>query len=491
MKVLITCFFSLFLFIQVQSQNVIVKGNIKNYGDKPLRFYKCYGDTLLLLDSTVTNKKGDFAFSTSVKPIINAKVNSTHSDGMYKIVLQKNQFFYVLYNRTPVEIKTLYQSNAFYNVATDSLIVLKSEDNKLFYEFQNLQQSINVANYWLLQMMRLFPLSDPFHKQIEAEYFSRYNAMEQFVKSVGSWELGVGSLKIKDKDHKSNMAAKIILAYYQPVNPDWKQPDPKRDSIIVAHYFEYFNPADSFYMNTNILKEKFDMYITMSTNKRDAYGQPIKDEMIAINAAQKYLDKTKNNQENFDFYLLYLLKKFKKEHKETTFLYFYDIYLKPNEGDCESNNKQFDWAREFANKLRNVSIGSTAPDFTLNDDLQLNGIVSDYTLILFWASWCPHCTQEVPKIKKIIDDFNQKGDKKILTVAVSLDTDKDQWQKFVKENSLLSFLNFSEFKGWKSDVVKKYNVYATPSMFLLDKDKKIIAKPELSSQLLNALAKIH
>ncbi|MBI5219771.1 MAG: redoxin domain-containing protein [Bacteroidia bacterium] len=101
----------------------------------------------------------------------------------------------------------------------------------------------------------------------------------------------------------------------------------------------------------------------------------------------------------------------------------------------------------------------------------------------------------MPEIKKITDEFNFKletSNLKLITVAVSLDSDYAQWQKFVTENNLLSFLNFSELKGWKGGVSKQYNVYATPTMFLLDKDKKIIAKPLITDelkQLLDAISK--
>lgn len=446
-------------------------GNINNYANQPLRLYKCFGDSLLFVDSTRTDKKGEFAFSMKGKVC------------MYKIALPQNQFFYILSDGHPVEIRTLCQFNAFYNIATDSLVVLKSEDNKRFYEYQHLQGKLNIANYWLLQMMRLYPLPDPFHKQIEDEYFARYNEMEQFIKN--SWQSAVGNRQKKMTMNDQSM--EVALAYYQPINPDWKQPDPWRDSIKAAHYFDYFNPADSFYLHTNILPEKIDLYLTMRTDKRDAYGQPIYDEMLVAEAAQDFMEKVKNNSENFEFCLNYLLKSFRKAHKETAFLHLYDLYLKPKEGDCEAEDNQFNWAREIANKLRNIAIGSTAPDFELSDKLQLSGIQSDYTLVLFWASWCPHCTQAVPEIKKAVDEFNERVGKRLLTVAVSLDTNKEQWQKFVSENNLLSFLNFSELKGWKSEVVKKYNVYATPTMFLLDKDKKIISKPitigELKGQL--------
>ena len=154
----------------------------------------------------------------------------------------------MLYDGNPVEIQTQYYHSPFYNIATDSLVVLQSEENKIFYEFQHLQQKLNIASNWLLQMMRLYPLPDPFHKQIEEEYFARYDAMDEFIKSALRHFAETPVSAVNNVD----IASKIALAYYQPINPDWHEPDPWRDSIIALHYFDYFNPSDPFYLHTNI-----------------------------------------------------------------------------------------------------------------------------------------------------------------------------------------------------------------------------------------------
>ena len=451
-----------------QKENPQVKGTIANYSSQPLRLYKCHGDTLLLIDSTLTDVKGAFVFDG----------NSFQSNAMYKILMPGKQFFYCLYDKQPIELKAQHQANAFYNIAGDSLVVLKSEVNKDFCQFQLLQKQLNVANYWLLQMMRLYPLPDPFHKQIEKEYTLRHQALEQFVKKQQTGK----------KANTYSMATKMALAYFQPIDPDWKQPDPWRDSIIAEHNFDFFNPADSFYLHTNILPEKMDLYLALRSDKRDAYGQKVNDENLVKSAAEDFLIKAKSNPENFAFCLNYLLKKFNKEHRESAFLYLYDKYGKPESGDCKSSNSALNWAQEKASVLKGIQPGSLAPDFAINDQLQLYGIKSDYTLVLFWASWCPHCMEEVPKIKKVIEGFqNQHKEIKFKSVFVSLDNDEKPWKDFIEKNALGAFFQVCEFKGWNGQTAKKYNVYATPTMFLLDKDKKIIAKPETTEQLQNVL----
>ncbi|NTW32638.1 MAG: AhpC/TSA family protein [Bacteroidetes bacterium] len=503
-----------------EKENFLIKGTIKNYENQTLYLYRCYGDSLLIVDTMNTGKNGEFDFPS----IYHGKRLLT---GMYKISLPNNQFFYIIYDKQFVEIKTLYQPNNYYNIAFDSIMVLSStsashgaEINKHFYEYQSIQQKLNIAGFYLLEMMRTYPFYDPFHKKIEDEYIARYTNMENFMKNPS---VAVNKDKQKESSKKQqsnqslitdnkipNIARKIDSAYFIPIFPDWKQSDPWRDSVVALHYFDYFNPADSFFLQTNILPEKIDLYIILSTNKRDEKNELIKDETLVTKAAQAFLEKVKSNNENFLFCLRYILAKLDKEKHYTSLLTIYERYVKTEDSNCNPSSPQFDWIRKKADILKHIQIDSVAPDFNItsvdsnsskkvigNDTLKMHNLQSDYTLLVFWATWCPHCTQALPEIKKLSDEFNVKGDskktsnvkvaEKLITVAISLDSDSAQWRKFIADNNLSSFMNTSELKGWKGEVPIQYNVYATPTILLLDKDKKIIYQTfdvkELSQKL--------
>jgi thiol-disulfide isomerase/thioredoxin len=114
----------------------------------------------------------------------------------------------------------------------------------------------------------------------------------------------------------------------------------------------------------------------------------------------------------------------------------------------------------------------------------MTDIHAGFTLILFWASWCPHCAETLPEIDKIY----QKAERtRLEIVAVSLDKEKSEWEKALAEKNY-SWINCCDFLGWDSPIAIDYNVYATPTMFLLDAGKKIIAKPITLNELKNDLA---
>ena len=124
-----------------------------------------------------------------------------------------------------------------------------------------------------------------------------------------------------------------------------------------------------------------------------------------------------------------------------------------------------------------LHIGVTAPNIILPDSegnsYDMSKIKSGKTLVIFYASWCPHCKEMLPKINELV---SQPKNKSVTVLAISLDTKKEDWLSFIQTNTA-NFVNLSDLKGWDSEATSGYFLYATPTMFLLDAEKKIIGKP--------------
>ena len=65
--------------------------------------------------------------------------------------------------------------------------------------------------------------------------------------------------------------------------------------------------------------------------------------------------------------------------------------------------------------------------------IKLSEIASEKTLIIFYASWCPHCQTLLPQI---YDLYKKQKEKKFEVLAVSIDTSKTDWLNFIKTNKL-------------------------------------------------------
>ncbi|MBN9380466.1 MAG: TlpA family protein disulfide reductase [Chitinophagaceae bacterium] len=119
--------------------------------------------------------------------------------------------------------------------------------------------------------------------------------------------------------------------------------------------------------------------------------------------------------------------------------------------------------------------GMPAPEISLNGAAakSLADIKASKTLVVFWASWCPHCRQELPLLKKLYDS---SGHRDWEVLAVSIDTNQQAWTN-AGAGGGFGWINYCDLKGWDSGPAKDYGVFATPQFYLLDRQKRIIARP--------------
>lgn len=122
------------------------------------------------------------------------------------------------------------------------------------------------------------------------------------------------------------------------------------------------------------------------------------------------------------------------------------------------------------------------------DTLRLSEIVakSKVTLLDFWASWCGPCRQFNPILVEIYKQFHDKG---FDIYGVSLDQDKEQWTKAIKEQNL-TWNHVSNLKAWDCPARLDYMVQGIPSSVLIGQDGKIIAHNLEGNELKAKLAEL-
>ena len=135
-------------------------------------------------------------------------------------------------------------------------------------------------------------------------------------------------------------------------------------------------------------------------------------------------------------------------------------------------------------QLIKTGIGEKAPDFDI--ELTKNGKtvtkklselnLADEYVVLFWSSTCSHCLYEVPKFYKYIETKPN-----IKVIAVGLEDGPDNWEK-VKQK-FPDFIHVYGAGHWDNEIGNDYGVNATPTYFILDKDKHIIDKPNTLDDL--------
>ena len=129
-----------------------------------------------------------------------------------------------------------------------------------------------------------------------------------------------------------------------------------------------------------------------------------------------------------------------------------------------------------------IKIGDKAPNISLpdlsNKIISLDSFRGHYVVIDFWASWCVACRKENQNIVRAYNKFKDKkliNSKTVIFFSVSLDTDKEVWQKAIKNDKLSWTNHVSSFKKWSCPTVAAYGISALPSGFLINPDGIIIS----------------
>ncbi len=143
-------------------------------------------------------------------------------------------------------------------------------------------------------------------------------------------------------------------------------------------------------------------------------------------------------------------------------------------------------------RLSQVNIGGTAPDFTLQsptgENVSLSALRGKVVLLDFWATWCGPCLRELPNVKALYEKYHSKG---LEIMGVSLDDAKtaENWKKMVVAREM-TWVHGSSLQGWECPVARLYNVTAIPRMYIIDREGKIIAQDLRGEELQAKMAEI-
>jgi thiol-disulfide isomerase/thioredoxin len=103
----------------------------------------------------------------------------------------------------------------------------------------------------------------------------------------------------------------------------------------------------------------------------------------------------------------------------------------------------------------------------------LHKIKADWTILIFWDVDCGHCQKDLPKLRDIYNEYKKEG-KSVEVYAVYTHHEVEKWKKFIRDNKL-SFINVYDGVHL-NDLKKKFDIFSTPVIYLLDKNKVIKAK---------------
>lgn len=302
----------------------------------------------------------------------------------------------------------------------------------------------------------------------------------------------------KDEPQKLQFFKTELSQLENIVSEDLKKIDPK---IYAGYYLRTKILAANMQLSSKRYPEQLSQYINqfkeLDFSDDRLLHSGLYDELlqtfVAVNMNRE--DKYQRLNEGTDAVLKSL--NAKPELKQNCAEYLFNIYEKKslfeasehlamsmlNDKNCNLDSKH----QALFEQYRKMATGKTAPDIVFENPQKshLYDLKNRYKLVVFGASWCQKCTEEIPKLKTFYEDWKNKYNLEI--VFISLDTKKAEYDRFVKD---FPWISNTDLKGWESKPVTEYCVFATPTMYLLDAQNQIKLKP-ISAEQIKSWLELH
>ncbi len=283
----------------------------------------------------------------------------------------------------------------------------------------------------------------------------------------------------------ASILATLFKAIKEPqVPPASKHPGGIYDSSYAyqyykTHYWDGIQFNDERLVRTPFFEPRLEKYFRDLVSMQ---ADSIKKEVDAM------LLQARTSPEMFKYLLVHFVQKYINPEymgQDAVFVHLFEKYI--NTGQADFFTPQYkEFASRRAYSLMANLIGKPAANLFMVDstgkETTLYDIDGEYVIVCFWDPTCSHCKEVVPKVDSFYKaSWKQKG---VKIYGVKVDGSRDEWIKFIKEHKLDDWVHVyqlpsqqeKDMAAGKPGFRQLYDVYQTPMLYLLDKEKRILAK---------------
>lgn len=440
LKILLTtilfCLLSFFTF----AQGYKIEGRISGLKDSTCYLTYYYENKNFIQDSTIASSDGTIIFEGK-NPLMG---------GMYNIMVGSWQSFDLLIT----DQKFSFEAN--FKDIFNTLKFFGSRENDLFYSYQH--KSVKDA----LKISVLSKKTDTI--SVNQMYSTQYESALYKKKFIKAFE-GTFAAKII----KSTLATDIPPA---PKLANGEKDPLWGNKFFVEHYFDNIDFTDDRLINTPFLYQSVKYYC-------DQLEFLSNDSLIIL------MDSFLNKSRKTSLMRKYLVSKIANQAemskvmgRDAVYAHLLNKYYINDPLLWDSLTVRL--VKERYKFLKNLLIGSKIPNLKAIDvngtERALYEIKSNYTILYIYAADCSHCIDFTPKLVNFVQGNKAKG---IEVFAPIFGNNVETWKAFIKQFGSESFINVIDVKG-KINLYQEFDAQFTPTIYILDKDKKIIGKGNIN-----------
>ena len=467
MRITFTILISLLAFQYSSAQGYLVTLHTPSYRSGITYLTYHMGKNLNVADSAAINNKGEAIFKGKEKL----------PGGIYAIVFPGKNISVDFF----VDKEQVITINAD-TADLSKMVVTGSKENILFQQYQNF---VNVKGKLLQQERQEYNFSrTKADSALHEANYARYNK-----------ELNDYRDNIIKTQPKSMMTA-LLNAMKDPPYPT-KVAVTHQDSLdnynyYKAHYWDGITFMDDRIVRTPFFLPKLERYYReVISQSSDSIIPDIDYKLLLARSAP----------EMYKFLLNWLTDEYINPRymgQDAVFVHLFEKYHSKGVSSW-LNEKQMDVITRRAYMQMANLIGEKAANLEMIDSTgkpsPLYDLKAPYTIVVFWDPTCGHCKEEIPRIDSIYR-ASWKAEK-VKIYAVLTENQKPEWVKYIRDHKIGDWTHVYETKEMEtanSDAQKPgfrqlYDVTMTPTLYLLDSEKRIIGK-KLTWQQLNDLLQV-
>jgi len=436
-------FFSTPLFASGSSNGYKISVKVDNLPDSVcyLGFY--YGDKKYVQDTARINDSHQFVFEGD-EPL---------EGGVYFVYAPKNLYLEIIVNEQQFSIET---------DAKDPIGSIKIQGSKENQVFMQLQQ------YGIEKQKRIAKLKETLETQDDNADAAKLQIQIQDINK----ELLSHRKKLVE-DNPDLFVSRVIqssevIEVPESVGQGTEDPRQAKYQYYKNHFLDYIDFSDARMLKTPVFHTKLMEYFD-----KVVVQQP--DSVFA--AAKEIISRTEGNEDMFRYVLTNLASKYETSNvmgMESVFIKLAETYYLTGKTPW-LDEEVLAKIKEKVEESKPTLIGKQAPPMTLVDTLgqpvSLYAIDANYLILYFYDPTCGNCKKKTPIVYQAYQNLKNEG---VKVLAVNTITDDEKWKDYIKENKL-DWLNAGDIHV-RSNFRYEYNIESVPRVFILDKDKKIIAR---------------
>lgn len=414
-------------------------------------FLAHYYDTSIYIDDTLKlDSKGEGVFEGE-KPL---------HEGLYVMYQSGNNYFDFLLGTDQTMTISTNQIDVYGN-----LIISSAPESEKFLVYQQMLKQKTVEKN---------ELSAGLNSENKEEQEKARKRIEEIDQDMLSF------IEQETRNDNKNMYNVFLRTANQIVLPEppFDTQNPSYDSL--AWFYTYNYRRDHFLDGIDFTDDRV-LYTPVIKTKMDTYFNKllIQNPDSIIKQAFKVLKASEPNQKMYQYTTQFFLNnslQSKIMGMDAVFVAIADeVYLKRKASWADSTTLAK--IAEEVYLTRPNLIGKKAPDLVMeNIDGEYESLYlsqADYTILVFYEYDCGHCKKDIPELYN--DVYLKLLEHNVEVYAVCMNDEKEKWKEFVETNNLAGWHHLWDPKH-HSQFRFKYNVKTSPTLYLIDKDKKIVAK---------------